>query len=117
LILYQSGVTNAGQILFGGGFSGRDAFVSVIGNSKPDIAISSSSGGTVDVIDGSKVPSLASPSDSGTIADVRVPLPSGWTGTAVGPQNLIRDINGDTYPDFAMGDEFGTVPGRVAVFW
>jgi hypothetical protein len=44
-------------------------------------------------------------------------MPAGWTGTPLGPWNLIRDINGDTYPDFALGDQFGTVPGRVAVFW
>ena len=27
------------------------------------------------------------------------------------------DVNNDGYPDFALGDVFGTVPGRVAVFW
>jgi hypothetical protein len=37
--------------------------------------------------------------------------------TASGVGSLIRDINGDGHPDFALGDQFGAVPGRVAVFW
>ncbi len=50
-------------------------------------------------------------------ADVHVPMPSGWTGTTNGSRSLIKDINSDGYPDFALGDVFGSVPGRVAVFW
>jgi hypothetical protein len=117
LILYQSGGAAAGQILFGGGFSGGDTSVSIIGDSKPDVAIGGSGVGTLDVIDGSKVTSLTGPVDSKSVADVHVPMPSGWTGTPTGPGNLIKDINGDGYPDFALGDLFGTVPGRTAVFW
>jgi FG-GAP repeat protein/fibronectin type III domain protein/VCBS repeat protein len=117
IVLYKSGAASAGQILFGGGFSGRDAFVSIIGDAKPDIAISSTNVSTVDILDGSKISALTSPADTTSVADVHVPLPSGWSGTPTGPQNLIGDINGDGYPDFALGDIFGAVPGRVAVFW
>ena len=117
LTLYQGASVSAGQILFGGGFSGRDSFVSMIGNSTPDIAISSAAATTVDIVDGSKLSSLASPSDAKLVADVHVPLPSGWSGTPTGPQNLLRDMSGDGFPDFALGDVFGTVPGRVVVFW
>jgi len=117
LILDQSGNTAVGQLLFGGGFSGRDSFVSMIGDSKPDIAIAGSGVATIDIIDGSKIPALTSPADSKSVADVHVPLPAGWLGTPVGPGNLVKDLNGDGYPDFALGDLFGTVPGRVAVFW
>jgi hypothetical protein len=46
-----------------------------------------------------------------------VPMPAGWLGKAPGGANLIRDINGDGHPDFAVGDQFGVVPGRVAVFF
>jgi hypothetical protein len=44
-------------------------------------------------------------------------LPAGWTATALGLGDLIRDINGDGFADFALGDQFGVVPGRVVVFW
>jgi hypothetical protein len=115
--LYQSGATNAGQILFGGGFSGLDVSVSKIGDSTPDLAIAGAGTGALAIVDGSKVSSLTSPADSTAVAQVRVPMPTGWTGTPAGPRNLIKDINGDNYPDFALGDVFGTVPGRVAVFW
>jgi hypothetical protein len=117
LILTQSGGAAVGQVLFGGGVSGRDQVVSMIGDAKPDVAIAGSTVGTVDIVDGSKLASLTSPADSKSVADVHVPLPAGWTGTPVSPRNLIPDINGDGYPDFALGDVFGTVPGRVAVFW
>ena len=44
-------------------------------------------------------------------------MPTGWAGSTVGSRSLIKDINNDGYPDFVLGDVFGTVPGRVAVFW
>jgi hypothetical protein len=106
-----------GQTLFGGGFSGTDSVVSLIGNATADFAISGQVGGTLDIVDGSKLSSLTSPINTTTAADVHVPMPSGWGGTIGGARNLIKDINGDGYPDFALGDVFGTVPGRVAVFW
>ena len=39
LIVYKSGSSNAGQVFFGGGFSGRDNSVSMIGHSGADLAI------------------------------------------------------------------------------
>jgi hypothetical protein len=119
LVIYKSGGVNAaGQIFFGGGLPGSDAVVSMIGgDSKPDIGISGSNGVAIDIFDGTTVSALVSPVDSTSAAAVHVPLPSGWSGTPLGQQSLIKDINGDGYPDFALGDLFGTVPGRVAVFW
>jgi hypothetical protein len=118
LILFQQGGSAVGQVLFGGGFSGRDTVVSIIGDGKPDIGMTSlQNGNAIDIIDGNRVAGLSSPSDTRTAADVHVPLPSGWIGTAVGVGDLIRDINGDGFADFALGDQFGVVPGRVAVFW
>ena len=119
LILYQStGVTTVGQILFGGGFSGRDTAVSLIGgDSRPDVAFGTSKNSTsIDIFDGSKLPATGMV-DSTVTADVHLALPAGWLGTSAGPRNLIKDIDGDGSPDFALGDVFGTVPGRVAVFW
>ncbi len=94
-----------------------DTFVSLIGDGRPDIALAGQVGGTIDIVDGSKVSSLTSPVNTGVSADVHVPMPSGWLGNTNGTRSPIRDINNDTYPDFAIGDVFGTVPGRVGVFW
>jgi len=118
LIFFQQGANGVGQVIFGGGFSGQDATVSIIGDSKPDIALTSLQlTGTLDIVDGSKVAGVTSPADTISAGDVHVPLPTGWSATAAGVSNLIRDINGDGFPDFALGDQFGTMPGRVAVFW
>jgi hypothetical protein len=116
-IIYRTGSTLPAEVLFGGGFSGMDTFVSLIGDSRPDVALAGQVGGTIDIVDGSKVGSLASPINTTVSADVHIPLPSGWTGSASGTRSPIRDINNDGYPDFALGDVFGTVPGRVGVFW
>src|SRR5262249_19506142 len=118
LIFFQMGANGVGQVIFGGGFSGQDGSVSIIGDSKPDVALTSlQSVGSLDIVDGAKLGAVTSPADTLSSADVHVPLPTGWMGTAVGIGNLIRDINGDAHPDFALGDQFGVVPGRVAVFW
>jgi hypothetical protein len=118
LIMYQPAGAAVGQVLVGGGFSGRDGAVSIIGDAKPDIGLLSQTGVTsIDIIDGSKVGALASPLNTQTLADVHVPLPAGWSGAASSGSNLLRDVNGDGIADFAVGDVFGTVPGRVAVFW
>lgn len=118
LIFIQQGANGVGQVIFGGGFSGQDGSVSIVGDSKPDIALTSLQlAGSLDIVDGAKVAAVTSPADTISAGDVHVPLPSDWSATAAGVSNLVRDINGDGYPDFALGDQFGAVPGRVAVFW
>jgi hypothetical protein len=117
LAVFQSGSASVGQVMFGGGLSGRDTTLSLIGGAEPDLALTGATSTTLDILDGSRVPALSSPSDTKVAGDVHVPLPVGWLGTASGIGNLTRDINGDGFPDFALGDQFGTVPGRVAVFW
>ncbi len=117
IVAYRSGTTLPGEVLFGGGFSGLDTSVSLIGDSKPDVAMAGQVGGSLDIVDGGKLNGLTSPIDMAASADVHVPFPAGWTGTASGGRSLMKDVNGDGYPDFALGDIFGTVPGRVAVFW
>jgi FG-GAP repeat/Fibronectin type III domain/FG-GAP-like repeat len=117
LTLYQQGATLFGQVVLGGGFSGRDGAVSLIGSGGPDIALTAQQMATLDIIDGAKLATLTSPANTKIVGDVHLSMPSGWLGTAPGGANLIRDINGDGYPDIALGDVFGLVPGRVAVFW
>ena len=118
VILYKSGTNLAGQALFGGGFSGLDIFVSLVGDSKVDVALSGRQNSTLDIIDGAKLSALTSPINTTNSANVHVPMPSGWTSTADGSRALIKDINGDGFPDFALGDVVvGSSPGRVAVFW
>jgi hypothetical protein len=118
LIFFQMGANGIGQVIFGGGFSGRDESVSIIGDAKPDVALTSlQSAGSLDILDGSEIGTITNPANTISVADVHVPLPTGWMATAAGVGNLIRDINGDGHADFALGDQFGVVPGRVAVFW
>jgi hypothetical protein len=116
-ILYRSGTNLAGEVFFGGSFSGTDTVVSLVGSAAPDIGFSGQLGSTLDIIDGAKFSSLVSPINTATAADVHVPMPAGWGGTSNGSRGLVKDINNDGYPDFALGDVFGNVPGRVAVFW
>jgi len=122
VIIVQSGGTGGGQVMFGGGFSGRDSTVSLIGDGRPDLAFSSQNTSTstqsaLDIFDGVQVAGLVGTVDSTTKATIHVPMPVGWLGKAPGGGNLIRDINGDGHPDFALADQFGVVPGRVAVFF
>jgi hypothetical protein len=118
LVLYQSSGVGVGQVIFGGGFPGRDTKGSVIGDGKADVALTSQQiPATLDIVDGAKISTPTSPANTKSIADVHVPMPSGWSGTALGSSNLIPDISGDGITDFAIGDLFGVIPGRVAVFW
>ncbi len=117
MVLYQSGTNLSGQVFFGGGFSGLDGYVSMIGGSSPDVVFAGQLNKFIDIIDGSKVGALTSPVNTVVSADVHVPMPAGWSASANSTRGLVRDINGDSYPDFAIGDLFGTVPGRVVVFW
>jgi hypothetical protein len=117
IIAYRTSTNLPGQVLFGGGFSGLDQIVSLIGDARPDVALSGQVGSTVDIIDGSKLAALGGFVETSASADVHVPMPSGWLGSTSGTRSPIRDINNDGYPDFAIGDVFGNAPGRVGVFW
>jgi hypothetical protein len=116
LLLTQSSGTSVGEMLFGGGLSGRDISRSIIGSAKPDLAITGQSS-TVDIIDGDKISGLTSPTDADQAAAVRVTLPSGWSLTTIGAGGLVPDVNGDSYPDFTLSDDPPNSPGRIAIFW
>jgi FG-GAP-like repeat/FG-GAP repeat len=115
-VLYQSSGSEVGQMLFGGGTSGRDTSYSLIGSSNPDVAIVG--GNTaIAILDGALLSGLTSPVDALKSSMVQVPLPTGWSFTAAASGGLIPDINHDGYPDFVLGDTSGSNPGRIVVFW
>ncbi len=116
LIMTQSSGTSVGEMLFGGGLSGRDISRSIIGNAEPDLAMTGQNS-TVDIIDGAKMAGLTSPTDADQAAAVRMTLPTGWSLTTIGAGGLVPDINGDSYPDFTLSDNPPNSPGRIAIFW
>jgi hypothetical protein len=79
-------------------------------------------GSAFTIIDGRTFagPALASPVDAATIGAVTVPFPANWSATAEGGGRLLPDINGDTYPDFAIStitNSSGAIAGKVAIYW
>jgi hypothetical protein len=110
-----------GSVLFGGGLPGTNQAVSIIGDTKPDVGImpSKEAGGTASIyiLNGATLASKTSPLNVTTGADVKVVLPIGWAGTSASGRGLIKDINGDSYGDFAVGELASTIAGRVAVYW
>jgi hypothetical protein len=116
VILDMSSTVQAGQMLFGGGLSGRDTALSVIGDGKVDIAVLGKNG-AIDIIDGALFGSLTSPVNADQKASVIVPLPAPWSSTSVASGGLVPDINNDGIPDFVLGDTTGTSQGRIVIFW
>jgi hypothetical protein len=114
--LYEPSATQFGQMLFGGGTSGKDGSLSLIGSAAPDVGIVGT-GGSIGIVDGTALTGLTSPINVATAAAVEVPLPTGWSSTTVNSGGLIPDINHDGYPDFMLADTTGATPGRIVVFW
>jgi len=111
-----------GRLVLGGVFAGTSTSVSLIGDSKPDVVMApftESAGGAprLYIIDGARLSTLGSPNDIVTTADVILPLPSDWKSLPLQRNGLIKDLDGDGYGDFAIGENFATGAGRLAVFW
>jgi len=111
-----------GSAVFGGGFSGSTAYVSLINGAQPDVAISSAKlGGAIPaklyIVDGAKAGTSA---DIISIADVVYTLPSGWLGAGF-HSAPVRDSDGDGYAELAIGEQQGSVnpsySGRVLILW
>jgi hypothetical protein len=106
---------SVGTILIGGGLSGQDAKLSLIGDNTPDLVLGAATTSTVLAIsDGALLASKASPVELTSTAEVKVPLLSGAT-LSEDSGSLAPDINGDGYPDFCVGDT--VQPGSIIVYW
>ena len=113
-VAYQSGASAGGGVLLGGGVSGRDGKLSLIGDSNPDLVFAGEISSQLTISDGSKIGSRTSPIEVNSTADVVIALPSGWS-SGEGSDSMIGDINGDGVPDFCIGSQLQ--PGAVLVFW
>ena len=117
-ILVRSGVMRFGSVVLGGGVSGRNASYSLIGGPAPDLVLLPQPASTIQIIDGTVVNGLGTgPTDSTSIATVSVPQTGAWANNGINGGTLMPDVNGDPYPDFAISNAVGLVPGNVDVYW
>jgi hypothetical protein len=111
-----------GRVLGGCAFPGTSISVSIIGDGKPDLLMapfteSTNGPSRVYIVDGARLFAITNPADVVTNSDVIVPLPADWKGLPLQRNAMIRDLDGDGYGDFAIGENVSTAPGRLAVFW
>jgi hypothetical protein len=126
-----SGIVNGafGSAVFGGGFSGLDTSVSLIGSADPDVGICdwTESGGTSRLYLYTGARAIAGSGDVTspvTGADVIWPVQvtSGgpaWIGCSFG-SGPIKDMNGDGYADIALGEfnsTLATYDGRAIILY
>jgi hypothetical protein len=105
-----------GPVILGGGLSGSDVVLSLVGDAKPDVLLVSEQVGVISIGDGSKFPAPPASLNIKAQGQVLLPLPVGWS---IGPNggSLIPDINGDHVPDFALRGIGSGAPGQVAVYY
>ena len=111
-----------GRVIGGCAFAGTSITSSLIGDGKPDLIMTPvlESGGDASriyLVDGARLFAITSPADVVTNADVILPLPSDWKSLPLQRNAMIRDLDGDGYGDFAIGENISTGVGRLAVFW
>jgi hypothetical protein len=107
-------VNLVGPVILGGGLSGTDAALSLIGDSHPDVLVVAEQVGYLTITDGNTLPAPPASLNVQAAAQVVLSLPNGWS---IGPDggSLIKDINGDNHPDFALRG--GGSPGKIAVYY
>jgi hypothetical protein len=110
----MSAASLVGAVIVGGGLSGLDSSLSLIGSSKPDVLLVAQQNNVVTIADGSALPAPPASVDFSLDAPVKITLPTGWiTGNNGG--SLIPDINGDGKPDFAL--RRATTSGAVGIIY
>jgi hypothetical protein len=115
MLATQSGLALVGAVILGGGVSGRDVSLSLIGDSKPDVLMAAQMGNYMTIADGRRVSGLTDEVDfTMASSEVTVLLPTGW-GNGNNGGSLLPDIDGDGRPDFAIRK--ATAPGAVAVYY
>jgi hypothetical protein len=115
IALNRAGNGKFGQAVIGGGVSGRNTSYSILSDSRPDLVVASQNSSTFTILDGNTVAGLgAGPTDAGTAASVTLSQPF---SVGQGEGQLFPDLNGDGYPDFALGSALNAVPGSLAVYW
>jgi hypothetical protein len=117
VVVYQAGAALSGMALVGGSVSGRDESFSLIGDPTPDLVMIPRDSGAFVIVDGRTVRTAASPIDANVSGSVSIPMPADWVANGEAQGTLIPDVDGDGYPDFAVGNAIGTVPGRVIAYW
>ena len=117
IVVYLPATTLSGIAIVGGAVSGRDQSYSLIGDA--------------DTRPGGDLPRRAHLFDrrrpDGQIRGVAHrcdgerklddSVPADWAATGEAQGTLIPDLNGDGYPDFAVGNASGTVAGKVVAYW
>jgi hypothetical protein len=123
LVVYQTQnpTTNNGQAIMGGGISGSDQVFSLIGgDTVPDFVQVPQGGPGFAIIDGRTLkgpPALTSPVDSLSAGSVVLPFPANWGGTAETGAELLPDVSGDNYADFAISNANPGNVGMMVVYW
>ena len=117
VVVHQAAAGLSGMAIVGGGVSGRDQSYSLIGDAAPDLVVISRDGINFAIVDGQTIRTATSPIDANVSASVIIPVPSGWVASGEAQATLIPDLNGDGYPDFAVGNAIGTVAGKVVAYW
>lgn len=114
LITYATGDQQVGGVIIGGGVSGRDVVLSLIGDVTPDLVFAGEGGSILTISDGAKIAGKSTPNDLASTAEVKITLPSGWS-SGEGTAGIVPDISGDGLPDFCIGS--GLQPGAFLVYW
>jgi hypothetical protein len=117
VVLGQPGGGNlVGPVILGGGLSGSDVALSLVGDPTPDILLVGEQGSAnvISIRDGAAFPAPPASVSMTQTGQVQLPLPAGWT---IGPNggSLLPDVNGDKVPDFALRG--GGSPGKIAVYY
>ena len=115
VVLGQTSGNLVGPVILGGGLSGGDVALSLVGDSKPDVLlVAEQNGNSISILDGATLPAPPASVNMTLTGQVQLALPTGWT-TGPNGGSLIPDVNGDKVPDFALRG--GGSPGKIAVYY